>query len=57
MVIHDKFALRVASRYVDIYQRHGFKEAQDYLDMMVKGDQELRDYLVPVIIEVGQGRK
>lgn len=57
MVIHEKFALRVASRYVDIYQRLGFKEAQNYLDFIVKGDTDLRDYLVPIIVEEGQRRK
>ena len=57
MVIHVKFAARVASRYVDIYQRDGFAAAQEYLDRMVKGDADLRNDLVPVIVEEGQRRK
>lgn len=57
VVIHVKFAKQIAYMYVNIYQEAGFVAAQEYLDMMVKGDVELRDYLVPLIVEEGLRRK
>jgi hypothetical protein len=55
-LIHPLFAERVASRYVTIYQRDGFGEAQKYLADMVKGSTKLQEHLVPYIVEEGNRR-
>jgi hypothetical protein len=55
-LIHPKFAERVASRYVTIYQRDGFGEAQKYLAEMVQGSTKLQEHLVPYIVEEGNRR-
>ena len=57
VTIHPKFAWRVASRYVTIYQRDGFAEAQKYLETISKGDTELQQHLVPFIVDEGTRRK
>ena len=56
-MIHPLFAERIASRYVTIYQREGFERAQEYLVSMVKGDEDLRNHLVPFIVDEGNRRK
>lgn len=52
--IHPAFADKIAARYIAIYNNDGFVHAQKYLDGMVKGDPELREHLVPIIIQRGR---
>ena len=56
-MIHPKFAWRVASRYVTIYQRDGFADAQKFLVSITSGDTELQQHLVPFIMDEGNRRK
>lgn len=55
--INDRFAKAIANRYVQMYQVVGFKEAQEYLDFMCKGNVKLREHLIPIIVEEGNARK
>jgi hypothetical protein len=56
-MIHPKFANKIASRYVQIYEKDGFDKAQLYLQQMVKGDTALQKHLVPIIVKAGNRSK
>lgn len=56
-MIHSKFAEKIATRYVTMYQKSGYATAQKYLENITKGNTELQQHLVPYIVEEGTRRK
>ena len=53
-IIEEKFAVKIAQIYVNIYRKDGFRAATDYLDMMTGGDEDLRNIIVPLIVQLGE---
>jgi hypothetical protein len=56
-MIHSKFAEKIATRYVTLYQQSGYDAAQKYFEYITKGNTELQQHLVPYIVEEGTRRK